>query len=135
MLNMKAQLNAYIQSKDARAQAEFYQEALGGQILSVMTLGQMPGTPAEMQDKVMHLALEVAGGNVLFLADAFVEVASGGRTVALALTFGDEEEAREAFGNLSDGGTVKFPFEPQPWGAHYGEVQDKYGIHWQIVKQ
>ncbi|MDG0810550.1 VOC family protein [Cohnella rhizosphaerae] len=132
---MKAQLNAYIHSEDARAQAGFYADALDGKIVSVMTLGQLPGTPADMQDKVMHLALEVAGGNVLFLADANVAVPSGGRAVTLALSFSGEDEAREAFGNLADGGTVKFPFELQPWGGHHGEVVDKYGIHWQIVKQ
>ncbi|MDG0792310.1 VOC family protein [Cohnella ginsengisoli] len=132
---MKAQLNAYIHSEDARAQAGFYAEALGGRILSVMTLGQMPGTPSDMQDKVMHLALEVAGGNLLFLADAYVTVPSGGRAVTLALSFSGEDEARAAYANLADGGTVKFPFGLQPWGGHHGEVEDKYGIHWQIVKQ
>ncbi|MFD2332517.1 VOC family protein [Cohnella sp. GCM10020058] len=131
---MKAQLNAYIQSEDAKSQAGFYQEALGGQIVSVMTHGQLPDAPADMQDKVMHLVLEVAGGNMLFLSDTFT-AASSGRIVSLALTFADEDEAREAFGNLASGGTVKFPFEQQPWGAYYGEVEDKYGIHWQIVKQ
>ncbi|MDI4647955.1 VOC family protein [Cohnella hashimotonis] len=131
---MKAQLNAYIQSEDAREQAGFYAKAFGGQIVSVMTHGQLPDAPADMQNKVMHLVLEVAGGNVLFLSDTFAS-ASGGRAVSLALNFADEEEAREAFENLAGGGTVKFPFALQPWGAYHGEVEDKYGIHWQIVKQ
>ncbi|PYI56969.1 VOC family protein [Paenibacillus flagellatus] len=131
---MKAQLNAYIHSEDARTQAGFYQEALGGRIASVTTFGQMPGIPAESQHKVMHMALEVAGGNVLFLSDSFGP-ASGGRSLSLALSFTQEDEAREAFGKLANGGTVKFPFEPQPWGAYYGEIEDKFGVHWQIVKQ
>ncbi|WP_276356835.1 VOC family protein [Cohnella caldifontis] len=131
---MQAQLNAYIQSEDAKAQAGFYAQALSGEIVSVMTLGQMPGTPEEQKDKVMHMVLTVAGGNVLFLADTFGP-AGGGRTVSLSLNFGDLDQARQAFANLSEGGTVKFPFEQQPWGAHYGEIEDKFGISWMIVKQ
>lgn len=28
------------------------------------------------------------------------------------------------------GGTVQMPFEPAPWGGHYGQVFDKFGIMW-----
>ncbi|MBO7748360.1 VOC family protein [Paenibacillus sp. MWE-103] len=130
---MGAQLMPYLMSEDARAQADFYVRALGGEIQSVMTFGQMPGAPEEMADKVMHLAMTVAGGSALFFSD-------GGpvgytRSISLSLSYGGEAEAREAFANLSDGGDVKHPFAPQPWGAYYGEVQDKFGVVWQIVKQ
>jgi PhnB protein len=132
MLNMQAQLNAYIQSGDAKTQAGFYAQALGGEIVSVMTLGQLPGTPEEQRDKVMHLVLSVAGGNVLFLADSN-GLAGGGRSISLSLSFGDLEQARQAFANLSEGGTVRYPFEQQPWGAHYGELEDRFGVNWMIV--
>lgn len=131
---MKAQLTPYLFSEDARAQADFYAQALGGDILSVVTFGQTPGTPPEYKDKVMHMALTVAGGNTLFLSDSFEPVNSN-RSIALALTFQSEAEAREAYANLAKGGTEKYPFELQPWGAYYGEVVDKYGFIWQITQQ
>lgn len=131
---MKAQLTPYLMSEDARTQAEMYKQALGGEIQTVMTYGQTPGTPEAVKDKVMHMAITVAGGNTLFLSDSF-EPAERSRGIALALAFESEAEAREAFGNLSEGGAVKYPFELQPWGAYYGEVVDKFGITWQIVKQ
>ncbi|MDF2650573.1 MAG: hypothetical protein K0Q73_6378 [Paenibacillus sp.] len=121
-------------SEDARKQAELYSQALGGEIQSVMTYGQTPGTPEAMKDKVMHMVMTVAGGNMLFLSDAF-EPGGGSRGIALALSFESEAEAREAFANLGEGGSVKYPFELQPWGAYYGEIVDKFGITWQIVKQ
>ncbi|WP_409340552.1 VOC family protein [Paenibacillus sp. MBLB4367] len=131
---MKAQLTPYLMSKDARSQAEMYTKALGGEILSVMTYGQTPGTPEAIKDKVMHMAITVGGGNTLFLSDAF-EPSESNRSIALALAFECEIEAREAYGNLSEGGTIKFPFELQSWGAYYSEVVDKFGVTWQIVKQ
>jgi PhnB protein len=134
LMNMKAQLTPYLRSEDARAQAELYRQAIGGEIRSVMTYGQMPGTPEALKDKVMHMVITVAGGNALFLSDSF-EQAGSSRGVALALAFDSEAEAREAYGNLSEGGAVKHPFEYQPWGAYYGEVVDKFGIIWQIVTQ
>jgi PhnB protein len=133
-MNMSAQMNAYIHSEDSRTQAAFYVQALGGEIRSVMTFGQVPGMPEANKDKVMHMMLAVAGENVLFLSDSFGQ-ASGGRAISLALAYGSEDEARVAFGNLAKGGAVKFPFELQTWGAYYGEVEDKFGIKWQIVKQ
>ena len=63
-----AKLTPYIMSEDARAQAEFYVQALGGEILSVMTHGQLPDASEANKDKVMHLSM-VAGGVGFFLCD------------------------------------------------------------------
>lgn len=130
---MAANLTPYILSEDERAQAGFYAQALGGEIVSVKLLGEMAGAPEHLKDKVMHMVLRVAGENLLFLSD-FADREGGGRRIALALTYADEHEAREAFGKLEEGGTVKEPFILQPWGAFYGEIVDNFGITWQIVK-
>ncbi|NBD24241.1 VOC family protein [Paenibacillus glycinis] len=130
---MGAQLTAYIISENAREQAGFYAKALGGEIVSTMTYGQMPGAPEGMADRVMHLAMTVAGENALFFADS--GPVGYTRSISLSLSYGDEAEARDAFANLGDGGEVKYPFALQPWGAYYGEVQDQFGITWQVVKQ
>lgn len=131
---MGAQLTPYVMSEDARTQAEFYKQALGGEIQSVMTFGQTPGTPEAVKDKVMHMVLSVAGANTLFLSDSFGPVA-GGRSINLSLSYDSEPEARTAFANLGEGGAIKYPFDLQPWGAYYGEILDKFGVTWQIVKQ
>ncbi|MDR0269741.1 MAG: VOC family protein [Paenibacillus sp.] len=131
---MKANLTPYIVSTDARAQAEFYIQALGGEIQSVMTHSELPGAAEEIKDKVMHMVLSVAGENVLFLSDAFGPVGTEG-SIAFGLNFGDVDMARQAFANLAEGGTVIYSLELQPWGAHYGEVVDKFGIKWMIVQQ
>ncbi len=131
---MAAKLVPYVMSEDARTQAEFYKQALGGEIVFVKTLGEVPGTPEAAKDKVMHLVLAVAGENTLFLSDSF-QSAEESRHICLSLTYDDVEEARSAYGKLGEQGKLQFPFERQPWGAYYGEVVDRFGVTWQIVKQ
>ena len=130
---MGAQLHAYLMSEDARAQAKFYVEALGGEILSLQTYGEVPGTPEAMKDKVMHLSLMAAGGNMLMISDSF-EPVSGNRSISLALTYDNASEAGEAYAKLGEGGEHKYPFAQQPWGAYYGEVIDPFGVTWMITK-
>lgn len=130
---MGAQMNAYLMSVDARSQANYYIEALGGEIQFVSTYGDAPGAPEAMKDKVMHLAISVAGTNSLMLSDVF-EPVSYNRSVGLSLTYNDEAEARAAYAKLSEGGESKYPFALQPWGAYYGEVIDQFGVTWMITK-
>jgi len=130
---MGAQLNSYLMSEDARGQANFYVDSLGGEILSLKTFSEAPGTPEEVKDKVMHLSLMVAGRNMLMISDSFEPVPSS-RSISLALTYDNESEAREAYDKLGEGGENKYPFVLQPWGAYYGEVIDKFGVTWMITK-
>ncbi|WP_236414745.1 VOC family protein [Paenibacillus sp. JJ-223] len=131
---MGAQMNAYLMSGDARSQAKYYIEALGGEIQFVSTYGDAPGAPEAMKDKVMHLAITVAGTNSLMLSDVF-EPVSYNRSVSLSLTYNDEAEARAAYAKLSEGGESKYPFALQPWGAYYGEIIDQFGVTWMITKR
>ena len=63
-----AKLTPYIISEDSRAQAAFYISSLGGEIVSVMTHGQMGDASEANKDKVMHMVVAVAGIN-LFMGD------------------------------------------------------------------
>ncbi|WP_054954751.1 VOC family protein [Paenibacillus dakarensis] len=131
---MSAYLNSYLMSADARGQANFYIESLGGEIQFLTTFGEMPGSPEGLKDKVMHLALTVAGTNTLMISDSF-EPVSYSRSISLSLTYDDVSEAETAYAKLSEGGESKHPLALQPWGAYYGEVVDKYGVTWMITKQ
>lgn len=131
---MGAQLNPYMMSEDAREQANFYIESLGGEIQFLTTFGETPGTPEAIKDKVMHLALTVAGTNTLMISDSFEPVLYN-RSISLSLTYDDVSEAQAAYAKLSEGGESKYPLALQPWGAYYGEVVDKFGVTWMITKQ
>ncbi|MFD0618340.1 VOC family protein [Paenibacillus sp. GCM10027629] len=130
---MGAQIHAYLMSEDARGQANFYVESLGGEIQFLTTFGETPGIPEAMKDKVMHLALTVAGTNTLMMSDSF-EPVSYNRSISLALNYDEVSEAQTAYAKLSEGGVSKYPLALQPWGAYYGEVVDKFGVTWMITK-
>jgi PhnB protein len=55
-----AKYTTYILSENTKGQAEFYTKVLGGEILSVMTYGQLPDANEALKDKVIHLNL-IAG--------------------------------------------------------------------------
>jgi PhnB protein len=127
-----AKLTPYLMSEDAKAQAEFYTQALGGEILSVVTYGQVPNTPEADKDRVIHLSM-VAAGVSIFMTDSVPKTVGDG--IYLSLEFASEDEAHEAFNNLGEGGHVKHPLEPAFWGALHGQVEDKYGITWMITTE
>lgn len=59
----------YITSINAREQAEFYARALGGQVLGVMSYGDLPDAPPELKEKVLHLHMTLPGFD-LYMTDA-----------------------------------------------------------------
>jgi PhnB protein len=125
-----AKLTPYIISEDSRAQAAFYISSLGGEIVSVMTHGQMGDESEANKDKVMHMVAVVAGNN-LYMSD--FDGHTIGDAMSLSLEFTSEGESRDAFTKLSDGGKVIFPFGQAPWGGFFGQFADKFGVPWMIT--
>jgi len=106
--------------------------ALGGEMLSVTTYGQLPDAKDEWKDKVVNMSL-MAGGVHFMMADSVFEPVTRGNAVHLSLEFASEAEAREAFDKLAEGGHVKSALTPAFWGALFGHVEDKFGILWMIT--
>ncbi|WP_040948805.1 VOC family protein [Gorillibacterium massiliense] len=124
----------YFLSEDAKAQAEFYVEALGGQIDSVQTHGELPGGKEEWKDKVIHLSVTVAGITFL-MSDAVLEPETKGTFICQTLEFKTDEEAHKAFDNLAKGGQVLDSLKPAFWGALFGLLEDKFGVRWMITTE
>jgi len=119
---------------NAAAAFRHYQQIFGGD-LELLTYGDMrmddlPFDPPA--DAVAHATLTVgtlsiAGG------DATEQDAPGlGSDVySLLLQFDSVAEAEgvvEKF--LAGGAEAVMPFEPAPWGDHYGQVRDRFGVLW-----
>lgn len=54
------------------------------------------------------------------------------------ILFDDSEEQARAsldrlWAQLGDGGTVLMPLAEYPFSSHYGWVQDRYGVSWQLI--
>jgi len=111
----------------------FYKEALGGKVIQISHMGdgQME-VPENLKDKVMHARLQL-GESVLYMSDTFEPSSvKQGNNVSLSLEIDDTAKLENLFNKLSAGGTVKMPLEDTFWGARFGMLTDKFGIHWMM---
>lgn len=129
-----AKLTPYIISEDARAQAAFYIEALGGEVISLMTHGQLPDATEALKDKVMHMSL-IAGGVPIYMTDNVFGTVEHGNSLHLSLEFKTEEETRAAFEKLAEGGQIRHPLSHEFWGSLFGQLEDKFGVAWMISSE
>ena len=129
------QVNPYLAFDGTCAQAfRFYEQALGGKIVMMMTVGESPmaaqATP-ETKDQIMHAALQV-GGVTIMGADAPSGMFSKPQGFSVSLGIDDEAEAERVFGNLSEGATIKMPLQETFWAKKFGMLVDKFGIPWMV---
>lgn len=128
-----ATLSTYISFPGHTKEAfEHYRDVFGG-TLDVMTYGQtaIEGMPMP-EDAVAHAVLTLPGGTIAGGDSMPGETYSiRGSIYSLLYSLDDVEEGRRLIDALVQaGGTVGMPFEPAPWGGHYGQVFDRYGVMW-----
>lgn len=120
----------------------FYRQVFGGEFNGPVhrfkdvpaTPGQPP-MPADSAEMVMHVELSLLGGHILMGTDApesmgfrIVE----GNNVHINLEPDGRAEAERLFNALADGGVVDMPLQDMFWGAYFGSLTDRFGIHWMV---
>lgn len=135
---MSISLNPYLNfDGNTREVVLFYEKALGGKVMGIMTFGDAPADPNypltdDMKDRVMHAQLKV-GDSVLMFSDTFPGTPhQPGDTVQIAIHPTEEGRAREIFAALEDGGQVVMPLQKTDWSPLYGIVKDKFGVTFQV---
>lgn len=135
---MSIGLNPYlIFDGNTREAVYFYEKALGGKLMSIMTFGDMPADPNhplpdDMKNRVMHAHLKVGDADLMF-SDTYPGMPyQPGDTVQIAIHPKDEARAREIFAALEDGGQAVMPLQKTDWSPLYGSVKDKFGITFQV---
>ena len=114
----------------AREAMEHYQKVLGGKLDLRTVNEQGVATPAGPGDRIMHARLE-ADGAVIIGVDGHPDYpATVGENVALTAGGTDGDRLTRVFDGLAEGGRVKQPPSPTPWGAEVGYLLDKFGINW-----
>jgi PhnB protein len=93
----------------------------------------LPGShaPAGAEKKVLHAELKIGESRVM-ASDAENSGTTEFKGIALALTVGNDAEARSRFDTLADGGAVAVPLMPTPFSSSFGMVADRFGILWMI---
>jgi len=113
-----------------------YTRALRGAIDEMSRYADAPPNPdapplSEAQQQwVMHARLQ-AGGIELMASDSQPHApVSTGSHLTLSLSFDSKDAQRRAFDILSEGAKVTMPLADTFWGAHFGMLDDRFGVSW-----
>jgi PhnB protein len=128
-----SQINSYLTfNGNCREAMTFYKECLGGE-LNFQTVGESPLSekmPKKMKDCILHSTL-TKGSLILMGSDMVSEQGLvKGNSVSLSLNCSSEEEIKNCYERLSNGGLQNHPLENSFWGALFGDLTDKFGNHW-----
>lgn len=128
---------------DAGEAGEFYRDALPHTTAHVAMRypDELPDFQKGLEGEPVVVELDVAGFRVTLINtdDTYRPTPS----ISFMLNFdpvlfdGDADAARTALDRtwaaLSDGGQALMPLGEYPFSPHYGWVQDKYGVSWQLM--
>jgi len=83
----------------------------------------------------MHISLPISKETILMGCDSpetFGEALTVGNNISLSINTDNKGSADKIFNGLCVGGQVKMPMNETFWGAYFGVVTDKFGIHWTV---
>lgn len=123
---------------NCEAAFDFYKSVFGGEFAFVGRYKDMPSDqpiPDSDKEKIMHIAYPI-GKTILMGADTSQSCGgmpvTFGDNVSLTISTETEDEAKRIFAALSVDGQVVVPQEEAFWGALFGYLVDKFGIHWMV---
>ena len=134
-----ATINPYLNFNGKTEEAfNFYKSVFGGEFQTFQRFKDTPGCeniPASEGNKIMHVALPIGKGNVLMATDALESmghVITNGNNFSISISTDSEEQTKDLFNKLSEGGKIGMPLDKMFWGAYFGAVTDKFGIQWMV---
>jgi PhnB protein len=134
-----ATINPYLSFMGNTEEAfNFYKSVFGGEFTGIQRFKDIPEgdkMSAEDQEKIMHVALPIGGGNVLMGTDTLESMGHSltvGTNISLSISAESKEEAEQIFNGLSEGGKVEMPLADAFWGAYFGMFADKFGVQWMV---
>ncbi|MEO8357197.1 MAG: VOC family protein [Chloroflexota bacterium] len=118
--------------QEARQAAEFYTSLFpDSKVTNTTTLHDTPSGDSEI------VSFELAGQP--FMAISAGPLFKFNPSVSFFVNFGPsrDQDARNnldrMWERLSEGGAALMPLDKYPFSEHYGWVQDKYGLSWQLI--
>lgn len=127
---------------DCHAAFDFYAAALGGQIVALVTYGDMPPDPGqpplpeEAKTQIAHVNLLVGGASIMG-GDSIMglcgnEKGDGRNDTTVNIEVETIEEAERVFAALSAGGKVRMPLTETSWSHRFGMFEDRFGKPWMV---
>lgn len=130
-------LTPYIHfSGNAEEALNFYVEVLGGEILSIQRYADAPiPCDEDYKQKILHARLSFAD-NLVMISDVFKgQPLSTEGNVHLSLEIEEGDKINLLFERMAEGGSIMMPLEDTFWGARFGMLKDKFGVHWMFNHQ
>lgn len=133
-----ASVSTYLNFRnESEAAFNFYASVFRTEIQGIMRHGEVPGAQLNDEDRnlIMNAALPILGGHMLMTSDIPASMGMNlttGNNVQITLHPDTRAEADRLYGALSEGGRPGTPMQEMFWGDYYGELVDKFGIHWLI---
>jgi PhnB protein len=129
-------LNAYLMFDGTCAAAfKFYEKALGGKIVAMMTYGEMPGDHAAMskdsKSRIAHARIKV-GDMFLMASDCPPGRFEPAKGFNVNISVKDPAEADRLFGTLSEKGSITMPIQETFWAHRFGMLVDQFGTPWMV---
>jgi PhnB protein len=130
-------INPYLVTNGNGQEAvDFYKDAFGAEVLSFQTFDENPmeghPLPEEAKNLVLHAHLKI-GNSILMISDNFPgNPYQVGDHLSIAIMIKGAENTRAIFSKLEEGGKVPMELQETFWSPLYGQVQDKYGVLWQV---
>ncbi len=122
----------------AEEAAHFYQQAIGAEVVMLMTYDQSPEPakpgmlPPGSEKKIMHMHLKI-GESALMGSDGMCHGSAAFKGFALSLISKTAAEAEKNFAALSVDGQVQMPLTTTFYSQRFGMVADKFGVSWMIL--
>lgn len=118
---------------DCREAFAFYKSVFGGDFAVMQTFGEGPEgmpVPAGTENRIMHVSLPV--GNSMLMGSDVMDASAHvvGSNVHISHGPASRSDCDAQFAALSEGGEVTMPLADQFWGAYFGNLTDRFGIHW-----
>jgi PhnB protein len=111
-----------------------YAKVLGGEIVAMMTYGDMPGDneiSSDLAKKIAHARI-VIGDQVLMASDLGPDRFKPMQGSVVTLNIPEPDEADRVFRGLVDDGTEIMPMTETFWAVKFGVFVDRFGTQWMI---
>ncbi|HZH73891.1 MAG TPA: VOC family protein [Mariniphaga sp.] len=138
-----ATVNTYLNFNGETEEAfNFYKSVFKGEFMGgIMRFSDvppdenMPPLAEEDKNRVMHVTLQLPGGNLLMGSDIFSGTGDKfikGNNVYINVSPDTREETDRIFNALKEGGEVEMEMQDMFWGDYFGSLKDKFGVFWML---
>jgi PhnB protein len=113
----------------------FYEQHLGGRIVSMMRHADLPGpsrVPDDWRQTILHARLEIGG---LTLMGADIPKAEPMRSAYLTLRVDDDAEADRMYALLAEGGEVFMKMDSTFFASRFAMFRDRFGTSWMLLRE